>query len=270
MVDDDRDMRHAIITYLNDRQCLAIGCGVGDVPHHLRHNRFNLVVLDVERGPSGRLAVLRQIRDRSPVPVILVAGQRCDEADRIAAPGARRRRLPDQAVRSARIAGAGRGHPAPPGDGPAADRRGRRGAAIRFNGWELRRRTRKLTDPSGGAVDLTKGAYALLVAFLEAPCRPLSREQLLSATRTHPDVFDRSIDVQVLRLRRKLEPDPAQPRLIRTERGHRLRRSMRRWRPCSEAGPTIRPPPAPRARTKRPGGWPTCRLKAVLKVLAEP
>ncbi|MDF2622052.1 MAG: two component transcriptional regulator, winged helix family [Xanthobacteraceae bacterium] len=184
VVDDDRDMRHAIIAYLNDRQCAAIGCGVGDVPHHLRHNQFSLVVLDVQAGPSGRLAVLRQIRDRSPVPVILVAGQRCDEADRI-----------------------------------AALELGADDCLIKpFDPRELLARAGAILR-RGRAVDLTKGAYALLVAFLEAPCRPLSREQLLSATRTHPDVFDRSIDVQVLRLRRKLEPDPAQPRLIRTERG---------------------------------------------------
>jgi DNA-binding response OmpR family regulator len=68
-------------------------------------------------------------------------------------------------------------------------------------------------------VSLTKGEYALLVAFLEAPQRPLSREHLLQVTRVHEDIFDRSIDVQVLRLRRKLEPDPSAPKIIRTERG---------------------------------------------------
>ena len=60
---------------------------------------------------------------------------------------------------------------------------------------------------------------ALLVAFVSAPQRPLSREHLLQATRVHEDVFDRSIDVQILRLRRKIEPDPAHPVYIRTERG---------------------------------------------------
>jgi len=61
--------------------------------------------------------------------------------------------------------------------------------------------------------------YALLIAFLEAPQRPLTREHLLQATRIHEDVLDRSIDVQILRLRRKLEPDPSVPRIIQTERG---------------------------------------------------
>ena len=68
-------------------------------------------------------------------------------------------------------------------------------------------------------VPLSKGEYALLLAFLEAPQRPLTREHLLQATRIHEDIFDRSIDVQVLRLRRKLEADPSAPRVIQTERG---------------------------------------------------
>jgi len=82
-----------------------------------------------------------------------------------------------------------------------------------------RRRIRRLTDSSGIPVALTKGEYSLLIAFLDAPQRPLSREHLLQATRMHEDVFDRSIDVQVLRLRRKLETDPNTPRVILTERG---------------------------------------------------
>lgn len=218
VVDDDRDMRHAVMGHLNAHRCHAVGCGIRDVPHHLRHDQFSLIVLDVQSGPPDRFAVLRQIRDRSPVPVILVACRRCNDADRIVALelGADDclikpfdpRELLARAAAILRRQEMGRQLTTRPVRG-----------GYRFNGWELRRRTRRLTDPSGRAVDLTKGGYALLVAFLEAPLRPLSREQLLSATRTHQDVFDRSIDVQVLRLRRKLEPDPAQPRLIRTERG---------------------------------------------------
>ncbi|HEY3847770.1 MAG TPA: winged helix-turn-helix domain-containing protein [Acetobacteraceae bacterium] len=59
----------------------------------------------------------------------------------------------------------------------------------------------------------------MLIAFLDAPEQPLSREQTLQATRMHEDVFDRSIDVQVLRLRRKLERGPSAPHIIQTERG---------------------------------------------------
>ena len=59
----------------------------------------------------------------------------------------------------------------------------------------------------------------MLLAFVEAPGRPLSRETLLQATRLHEDIFDRSIDVQVFRLRRKLELNPNDPKTIVTERG---------------------------------------------------
>jgi DNA-binding response OmpR family regulator len=89
----------------------------------------------------------------------------------------------------------------------------------KFGGWQLDRRSRRLIDPEGQPVALSKGEYALLLAFLDAPERPLSREYLLQATRLHEDIFDRSIDVQVLRLRRKLEANPKAPHVIKTERG---------------------------------------------------
>ncbi|MGX5829294.1 winged helix-turn-helix domain-containing protein [Mesorhizobium sp. 43Arga] len=88
-----------------------------------------------------------------------------------------------------------------------------------FGGWELRLKTRQLRDPSGALVPLTQGEYALLFAFLEAAERPLSREYLQRATRIHGEISDRSIDVQILRLRRKLERDAQVPQLIKTKRG---------------------------------------------------
>jgi len=89
----------------------------------------------------------------------------------------------------------------------------------RFNSWRLDCRRRRLSDPDGNAVPLTNGEFALLCAFLEAPRRVLSRVHLLQATRLHEDIFDRSIDVQVMRLRRKLQKCPTDRRVIRTERG---------------------------------------------------
>jgi two-component system OmpR family response regulator len=90
----------------------------------------------------------------------------------------------------------------------------------RFAGWELSLRTRRVTSPAGEEVPLTKGEFSMLAAFVGAPRRVLTREQLLTASRVHDnEVFDRSIDVQILRLRRKLEADPSRPQLIRTERG---------------------------------------------------
>jgi len=103
--------------------------------------------------------------------------------------------------------------------GRAARARDPKRGGYRFDGWRLERRSRRLIQPNGAPVPVSKGEFALLVAFLEAPQRPLSREQLLQATRAHEDIFDRSIDVQVLRLRQKLEIDPSAPRIIQTVRG---------------------------------------------------
>jgi two-component system OmpR family response regulator len=89
--------------------------------------------------------------------------------------------------------------------------------AYRFGGWELNLRTRRLTSPEGKRVELTKGEFSLLTALLGAPQRVLSRDQLLEMSRLYDEeVYDRSIDVQILRLRRKIE---ANPQFIKTERG---------------------------------------------------
>ncbi|WP_348627154.1 winged helix-turn-helix domain-containing protein [Mesorhizobium sp. WSM2561] len=97
---------------------------------------------------------------------------------------------------------------------------GKKPKRYRFAGWELDMRMRRLRSPVGEATPLTAGEFNLLAAFLQLPQQILSREQLLAASRIHDEeVFDRSIDVQILRLRRKLEVSPSEPKLIVTERG---------------------------------------------------
>lgn len=92
--------------------------------------------------------------------------------------------------------------------------------AYRFDGWELNLNTRRLSSRDGQRVPLSNGEFSLLVVFLGAAQRVLSRDQLLDLSRLHNDeVYSRSIDVQILRLRRKIEKDPAMPRYLRTERG---------------------------------------------------
>ena len=92
--------------------------------------------------------------------------------------------------------------------------------AYRFAEWELNLRTRRLIRAGGARVELTNGEFSLLEAFCAAPQRVLSREQLLDLSRLHnAEVYDRSIDVQILRLRRKIETDPTHPEYIKTERG---------------------------------------------------
>ncbi|MEI9402041.1 winged helix-turn-helix domain-containing protein [Mesorhizobium argentiipisi] len=103
--------------------------------------------------------------------------------------------------------------------GPVETQRKSQSGKWLFGGWELRLKTRQLRDPAGALVPLTQGEYALLIAFLEVAERPVSREYLQRATRIHGEISDRSIDVQILRLRRKLETDIRAPKLIKTKRG---------------------------------------------------
>jgi DNA-binding response OmpR family regulator len=92
--------------------------------------------------------------------------------------------------------------------------------AYRFAEFELNLRTRRLRRENGGSIVLTNGEFNLLAALLAAPERVLTRDQLLDASRVYyNEVYDRAIDIQVLRLRRKIERDPAQPQFILTERG---------------------------------------------------
>jgi len=187
---------------------------MADTPVRLEYRR----PLDDAIGRVPATPMPRQIGPNGDFPPI-VADQRPDRADsRIGL----ELRVDDSLVRScelhellARVHAVLRqldaGLVAPPSD---PERR-----HFRFSGWQLDTTTRRLTDPAGDPVLLTKGEHILLVVFLNAPQRPLSREYLLQATHLHEDVSDRSIDVQVLRLRRKLEPGPGAPRIIRTERG---------------------------------------------------
>lgn len=103
------------------------------------------------------------------------------------------------------------------------DRASRRATAqhrvYTFGQWRLSTRHRKLRDVNGGEIKLTANEINLLIAFLQSPRQVLSREQLLLASRVHDqEIFDRSVDVLILRLRRKLEEDPSTPQYIKTER----------------------------------------------------
>jgi DNA-binding response OmpR family regulator len=93
-----------------------------------------------------------------------------------------------------------------------------------FAGWTLNVPLHALKSPTGERASISNGEFGLLVAFLSRPGRILSRDQLLEFSRLRStEVYDRSIDVQILRLRRKIEADPAKPKLIKTERGYGYR-----------------------------------------------
>ncbi|MCR5864437.1 response regulator [Aquincola sp. J276] len=219
-VDDDPSIRQLISHYLGDHgfrvSAFASGRELMALP---AREAPALVLLDLRLPGEDGLELARMLRAGSKVPIIILTGIH-DEADRVMGlelgaddyltkPFSPRELL-------ARIR--------------ALLRRARMHATVadtvmhvrayRFAGWDLNLRLRKLTAPDGQAVTLRNSEYNLLVAFLSTPRRVLSREQLLELSRLHnAEVFDRTIDVQVGRLRRKLQASPQAARLIVTERG---------------------------------------------------
>jgi two-component system OmpR family response regulator len=220
-VDDDPAMRDLIATYLaeNDLRVSTAATGA-EMAKALQDEVIDLVVLDLRLKEEDGMLLARKLRDDSPMPIIIVTGKQ-DEADRvmglelgaddyITKPFSPRELL-------ARIRTVLRRYQTGRDVLPARDDSRR---AYRFAGWELNLRTRRLTSPSDERVELTNGEFSLLQAFCAAPQRVLSRDQLLDLSRLHSaEIYDRSIDVQILRLRRKIEPDPTQPQYIKTERG---------------------------------------------------
>lgn len=220
-VDDDPAMLGLIAEYLHDQDFrVSTAAGGHEMAQVLAESVVDLVILDLKLAEEDGLKLIPELRTASEVPVIVVTGHRPDVVDRIVGLelGADDYLTKPFNLREllARIRAVLR-RTERRGAVPESD--GKR-TKYRFAGWELNLRTRRLMSPAGDPVPLTKGELGLLAAFLRSPQRVLSREQLLAASRLHDDeVFDRSVDVQILRLRRKLESDPSEPELIRTERG---------------------------------------------------
>jgi two-component system, OmpR family, response regulator len=219
-VDDDPSVRQMIADYLGDNDirvsAIASGRAIADI---MARHTIDLIVLDLKLPGEDGMHIARALRAESNVPIIMLTGRK-DEADRVMglelgaddyltkpfSPRellARIRALLRRSRAQESIA-----------DGLARIR------AYRFAGWELNVRLRRLRSPQGEIVATTNSEFNLLVAFLAAPQRVLSREHLLELSRLHNDeVYDRSVDVQVGRLRKKIEPKGARAQLIRTERG---------------------------------------------------
>lgn len=180
-----------------------------------------LVVLDLKlRGEDG-LTIARELRRQSSVPIIMMSGLG-DETDRVLGletaaddfvtkPFSGREllaRIRAQLRRTTELS-MPRAANGASGGGPR----------FGFDGWLLDMSSRTLTH-HGEPCALTQGEFALLAAMVQHPSRVWSRDQLLEHTRGFDiDVYDRTIDVLILRLRRKIEPNPAQPQYIRTQRG---------------------------------------------------
>jgi two-component system OmpR family response regulator len=220
-VDDDPAMRAMIADYLVDQNLrVSTAADSREMARVLGTGGVDLVILDLKLGDEDGLELVRTLRADSDLPIIVITGHRREEVDRVVGlelgaddyltkPFSPRELL----ARIRAVLRRAKSTPPRPIPSTAPMR-------YRFAGWELDLRNRRLTAPAGGNVPLTRGELALLAALVQSPQRVLSRERLLAASRVHDnEVFDRSIDVQILRLRRKLEVDPSAPALIETVRG---------------------------------------------------
>jgi len=217
VVDDDPVIRDAVIDYLGTQgfQVSAAANGatllavIADGP-------VDLLLLDVRLGREDGMVIARRLREESQIPIIMLTGQR-EEPDRVMGlelgaddyvtkPFSNRELL-------ARIRAVLRRKPEMQQGRPEGVR------AYRFDGWELNLNLRRLTSPHGKTVKLSNNEFSLLVVFLGAPQRILSRNHLLELSRLHSDdVYNRSVDTQIMRLRRKLDAERTS-RYIHTERG---------------------------------------------------
>jgi len=221
-VDDDPFICRLIVDFLGDYGFRVTAVASGrEMAQVLDREAVDLLVLDLKLPGDDGMQIARRLREQSELGIIVISGRK-DEADRVMAlelgvddyltkPFSPRELL-------ARIRALLRRTRAT----TAASTAPTKVRAWRFAGWELVVGLRKLTAPDGQVVPLSNGEFNLLSAFLQAPQRVLSRSELLELSRLHDDeVYDRAIDVQVGRLRRKLElrqAADAQP-LIHTERG---------------------------------------------------
>jgi two-component system OmpR family response regulator len=218
IVDDDREILILLSRFL-ERHGLRVTVARNgrEMKQALTDWRIDLIVLDLMLPGESGLALCREIRATSQIPIVMLTAMG-EETDRIVGlemgaddylpkPCNPRELLARirSVLRRARCA------PFPP---PA-----RSPKILRFDGWTLDVARRRLDSPEGLVVDLNPSEFELLVAFAEHPQQVLSREQLLDLAHSRGAApFDRTIDIQVSRLRRKIEPDPKQPQLITTVR----------------------------------------------------
>ncbi|MEM9683027.1 MAG: response regulator [Pseudomonadota bacterium] len=219
VVDDDREIRSLVSQLLRKHDFRVTDAADGrEMFQILETGRFDLVVLDLMLPGEDGLSLCRRIRSGSSLPIIMLTAMG-EETDRIVGleMGAddylpkpfNPRELLARIRAVLRRSGDKPSDPSPEG-----------GTVREFEGWSLDLAKRELRAPDGTLVPLTAGEFDLLAAIVERPGRVLSRDQLLDLTRGRDAApFDRSVDVQISRLRRKLEADPKDPQMIKTVRG---------------------------------------------------
>ena len=220
VVDDDADLRHMVAEYLSGYDLRVTGAPDGSAMRSVMAREVvDLILLDLKLPSEDGMHLARELRETSSVPIIILTG-RNDDVDRILGLelGAddyltKPFNLRELLARIRTILRRTQAH-------QLAQHPARTPRALRFAGWELDMRSRRLVSGDGVRAELTHAEFSLLAAFLGAPKRILSREKLLELSRSpEDDAVDRSIDVQILRLRRKIESDPSRPKLLLTQRG---------------------------------------------------
>ena len=221
VVDDEPPAREMVVEYLRMHGFEATACDDGaSLRRALSQQKPDLIVLDLNMPEEDGLSILRTLKQQTAVPIIMltatagaidrIVGLELGADDYLAKPCELRELL--ARIRSVlRRSGGGAGGEAAPPRGPAA---------VRFGTKWLDLQAQVLRDDAGNEYPLVGSEFALLKVFAEHPKRVLSREQLLDlANARDREAFDRAIDVRITRLRRKIEPDPAHPSVIRTVRG---------------------------------------------------
>lgn len=219
VVDDDREIRDLLGRFLTKHGYRVTAVQDGkDMRRALADWHIDLVILDLMLPGEDGLSLCRGLRAQSRIPIIMLT-MMGEETDRIVGlemgaddylpkPFNPRELL-------ARIKAVLRRAPYAAAEASAPAR-----ALLRFAGWKLDLGLRRLESPEGLIVDLSAGEFDLLVAFVEHPRKVLNRDQLLDLTHGRAETpFDRSVDMQVSRLRHKIEEDPKEPELIKTVRG---------------------------------------------------
>src|SRR5262245_19514698 len=214
IVDDDRDIRELLSDYLARHGCRVEVAADGKAMFEaLDAWRIDLVVLDLMLPGEDGLSLCRRLRATSDVPVIMLTAIG-DEPDRVvglelgADDYVSKPCYPRELLARIRAVLRRRAPAAPVS-----------GVRLAFDGFVLDVSSRTLIASDGSTTELTSGEFDLLRVLVERPQQVLSREQLLDLTRGRDAApFDRSIDSQISRLRRKIEADPSQPALIKTVR----------------------------------------------------
>ncbi len=217
VVDDDQRLRDLLVRYLgNGGYEVKAVQDAGSMDKQLARERYDLVVLDLMLPGEDGLTICRRLRSQPAAPAIIMLTAKGDEVDRIVGleMGADDY-LPkpfNPRELMARIKSVLRRRtPAGPPGAPTAS-----GEVFQFGEFSLNLSTRALTR-GGKAVPLTTGEFSVLKILVQYPRQPLSRDKLMELARGREyEVFDRSIDVQISRLRKIVEDDPAHPKHIQT------------------------------------------------------